>query len=136
MRFYFCSCLLFWWCDDYWWGKYCWSGSTLFLRASVCKFFFLYFYWFLSYCWWWGRYCWSAGQLHNLCKWISVLIAVSLPFLLFYHLGDDEESIIGAQVNAPFLWVGSHALPLWTQLKFVTAHHRRTVYIWEVCIVL
>ena len=37
-------------------------GSTLFLRASVCKFFFLYFHWFLSSWWWWGKYCWSAGQ--------------------------------------------------------------------------
>ena len=27
---------------------------------------------------------------------------------------DDDESIVGVRVNAPFLWVGSHALPLWT----------------------
>ena len=25
---------------------------------------------------------------------------------------DDDESIVGVRVNAPFLWVGSHALPL------------------------
>ena len=25
---------------------------------------------------------------------------------------DEDESIVGVRVNAPFLWVGSHALPL------------------------
>ena len=35
---------------------------------------------------------------------------------LLNHHADDEESIVGVRVNAPFLWVGSHALPLWTQL--------------------
>ena len=46
----------------------------------------------------------------------SNLCTFAFFIYLLNHHADDEESIVGVRVNAPFLWVGSHALPLWTQL--------------------
>ena len=44
---------------------------------------------------------------------MSVLLSVFVSLTVFVFEDEDEdESIVGVRVNAPFLWVGSHALPL------------------------
>ena len=43
---------------------------------------------------------------------------------------DDDESIVGVRVNAPFLWVGSHALPLWTSSPQLLTLSSEYLYTW------
>ena len=45
---------------------------------------------------------------------VTVFVSVFLSVFAFESLEDEDEdeSIVGVRVNAPFLWVGSHALPL------------------------
>ena len=71
-------------------------------------------------CWWVivALYLANTGKgefsLVFLFVFISVFVSVFLSVFVFESLEDEDEdeSIVGVRVNAPFLWVGSHALPL------------------------
>ena len=58
--------------------------------------------------------CMGQRSFVFLSVFVTVFVFVFLSVFVFESLEDEDEdeSIVGVRVNAPFLWVGSHALPL------------------------